>query len=739
MVIISELWNSLTFRKRLTEGIVFLVATGLIAYLIRVESYLKEATAGATLTNRFLIFGITNIVILLIILLVYLVCRTVARILMARRRGSGTGLKSKLIIAFVGLSFVPTILLFIVSTGYINTSIVTWFNSQILQSISRSMEVVKETYRTGGENALHFGRRIGATLDDGSLFRPEGRHRLEERVVRLQQEYLLSRVQIISQQGQLLAEAYESGLDLSDFPSPTAAETQEVLGGRELVREASAEGSDLLRGMVPVWVNGAIAGVVVVDYFVPESLAGKVHEIARSYQAFRQASSLKNPIRNEFFLTLLLISLVIMFLSVWLGTYLANSLTTPIQNLADATKRVAEGDLEIHLDGGGDDEIGQLVVSFDRMTAELRANRQALNQAHDRLMQSNRELEQRRHYMEIVLENVVAGVVSFSRDGVVTTINQSAQDLLNLSAGVVTGRHFSEIVNLENLEVVTGLFAELEKRPYETLRRQLTLPVSRNKGRMTLQISMAVLKNEQGEAVGTVAVFDDLTQIMRAQRMAAWREVARRIAHEIKNPLTPIRLSAQRLRRRYLSRFTDDNDVFDTCTQTIIRSVDEMKSLVDEFSTFARLPAAQPAMNDLNEIVEEALDLYREAHRGTSFTFRPDPALPRFQLDRDQIKRVLINLFDNAVAALGGKGKVEIVTRYHDELKFVSCEVADNGPGIAPDDRSRLFEPYFSTKATGTGLGLAIVNTIISDHHGFIRVVDNEPKGTRFVIELPVE
>jgi two-component system nitrogen regulation sensor histidine kinase NtrY len=238
--------------------------------------------------------------------------------------------------------------------------------------------------------------------------------------------------------------------------------------------------------------------------------------------------------------------------------------------------------------------------------------------------------------------------------------------------------------------------------------------------------------------MGTVVVFDDLSHLVKAQRMAAWREVARRIAHEIKNPLTPIQLSAQRLRKRYLTRFNEDEKVFDECTGMIIKSVDELKTLVDEFSNFARMPAIQPAANNLNDIIAEALTLYQEAHRSITFSFRPDGSIPVFPLDRDQIKRVLINLLDNAVAAVGEEGNVDLESAYDKELKMATFVVADNGVGIAPEDRARLFEPYFSTKKSGTGLGLAIVNSIISDHHGFIRVKDNIPRGTRFIIELPV-
>jgi len=516
---------------------------------------------------------------------------------------------------------------------------------------------------------------------------------------------------------------------------PTREELGDVLSGRELTRVYTAGRSDLIRGMVPVWQGGEVVGVVAVDYYVPESLAGKVHRIARSYQDYRQISTLKNPIRNEFFLTLFLITLVIMFLSVWLGIYLANSLTTPIKELADATTKVAGGDLEVILGEQGDDEIGMLVASFNKMTSDLRTSQQNLRRTNAELILSNRELEQRRRYMEIVLENVTAGVVSLSRDGILTTVNKSAEALLGIRADDVVGRHYRQVAGQEYLELVAGMLDELAANPSETLRRQVSILINRN--RVTLQVSMTVLRNERGEPVGTVAVFDDLTQLMRAQRMAAWREVARRIAHEIKNPLTPIQLSAQRLRRRYLKRFSDGDEIFDQCTSLIVKSVEDLKTLVNEFNNFARLPAAHPVPGDLNAIIREACTLYAEAHRGITIAFHPDQLLPQIPLDRDQIKRVLINLLDNAVAAVDVKGKIDIMTRYNPELRLVTFEVADNGHGIAPEDRTRLFEPYFSTKAGGTGLGLAIVNTIVTDHQGFVRVRDNEPRGTRFIIELP--
>ncbi|MGE5254377.1 MAG: sensor histidine kinase, partial [Planctomycetaceae bacterium] len=256
---------------------------------------------------------------------------------------------------------------------------------------------------------------------------------------------------------------------------------------------------------------------------------------------------------------------------------------------------------------------------------------------------------------------------------------------------------------------------------------------------------VAILRDEEERYLGMVVVLDDLTQLQKAQRAEAWREVARRIAHEIKNPLTPIQLSAQRLRKRYLSQFEQDGAIFDECTKTIINQVEELKDLVSEFSSFARMPAASPVPNSLNEIIREAMVLYEEGHKQIRFEFKPDSRIPVFNLDKEQIKRVIANLLDNAVAAVdavGGKdggGQILIESQLDPLMNLARVEVADNGCGVAAEDKPLLFEPYFSTKPSGTGLGLAIVNTIVSDHHGYVRVRDNIPRGSRFVIELPIQ
>jgi two-component system nitrogen regulation sensor histidine kinase NtrY len=326
-------------------------------------------------------------------------------------------------------------------------------------------------------------------------------------------------------------------------------------------------------------------------------------------------------------------------------------------------------------------------------------------------------------------------VISIDEKGGVTTINTSAEEILGIKGEAILEKRFSEVLVKEYVEKIEALLSELKASHKDSIEKQLTVNL-RGKP-LTLLINLTVLKDEERRPLGIVAVFDDLTQLIKAQRMAAWREVARRIAHEIKNPLTPIQLSAQRLRKRYLEKLQQDGTVFDECTRTIVKQVEELKGMVNEFSNFARMPACQPTPNHLNEIIQETLVLFKEAHKEVRFEFRPQK-LPIFNIDRDQMKRVMINLIKNGLAAIDKEGEIKIQTGYDPKLQMVRLELSDNGCGLPGEDKEMLFEPYYSTNKSGTGLGLTIVNAIIADHNGYIRVRDNKPKGTTFLIELPL-
>lgn len=731
--------SPLETRKRRREWFVVILLFGLVFFSLRYQTKLFSLTTEIPLSGNILILALINLNLLLIIICLFLVFRNIFKLWM-ERRGSipGARLRSKLVLAFVVLSLVPTMLLFLVAAGLITSSIENWFNRQIEQAIEESLEVAQTYYKTSASNALYYADQIAQTIKDQKLLNEDNHDALTDLIHLKQREYNLGVVEVFSSTNEELVRSINPLVPPAEFTDPGSDSIREALQGNRFTRISPTGKADLIRGIVPVYSNWNpedVVGVVVVNYYVPYSLVNKMKEINLSFEQYRNAKMLKGRIQTGYVLSLLLIALVIIFLATWAGLYLAKGITDPIKELAEATNRLAEGDLDVTIDRVSNDEIGSLVNSFNRMTSDLRQSQQTIRQANLDLQLSNQELEQRRRYMETVLANVTAGVISINSQGTITTINKFAEKLLRLKTERIIGRNFREVLGPDHFPVVRDLLRDLISSGKDTIRRQIHIDLGES--RLTLLVNVTTLKDDNQEFMGTVVVFDDLTELLKAQRMAAWREVARRIAHEIKNPLTPIQLSAQRLRRRYQNSFVEGDTVFDECTSMIIKQVEELKTLVNEFSNFARMPASNPTPNDLNAVVAEALVLYQEGHRELSFSFAPDPLLPIFNLDREQIKRVVINLLDNAVAAAGPGGTIELSTSYSQALQLATLTVSDNGCGIPETDKPRLFEPYFSTKKSGTGLGLAIVSTIVSDHNGYIRVRDNEPRGTRFIVELP--
>jgi two-component system nitrogen regulation sensor histidine kinase NtrY len=727
-------------RKRRREWLVVVVIIGLVALSLRFQGRLFDLTSEIPLTGNILVLALINLNVLLIIFCLYLVMRNIFKLLLERRRGiPGAKLRSKLVLAFIALSLIPTMLLFFVSAGFITNSIENWFNSQVEESLEESLEVAQTYYKNSASNALYYAEQISLAIKDQKLLNEGNLPVLKTLIHQKQKEYNLGIVEVFSATLEELVRAVNPLVPAAEITDPGSDSIQEALQGNRFTRISPIGRADLIRGIVPVYSNwnpNDVVGVVVVNYYVPYSLVNKMKEISSSFEQYKSTKLLKGKIQKGYVLFLLLIALVIIFLSTWAGFHLARGITEPIQDLAVATNRVASGDLNVTLDSYSNDEVGSLVEAFNTMTADLRKGQMAIRRANRELQASNLELEQRRRYMEIVLANVTAGVVSIDSQGQITTINKSAEKLLGLKSPIIIGRNFRDIVAPDYLPMIKGILKDLIGSGKDSIRKQVTLPAGDTK--VVLLVNVTTLKDEKNEFMGTVVVFDDLTQLLKAQRMAAWREVARRIAHEIKNPLTPIQLSAQRLRRRYLEHFAVDDTVFDECTTMIIKQVDDLKNLVNEFSSFARMPSSNPSLNNLNDVINEALVLFQEGHKEIDFKLNIDPALPVFSLDREQIKRVIINLLDNAVAAVNDNGTIVIETSFNQDLQIVTLKVSDNGCGIPAEDKPRLFEPYFSTKKSGTGLGLSIVSTIISDHNGYIRVRDNEPRGTLFIVELPV-
>ena len=716
-------------KRRKRERFIILVVFFLVIILTSLEVYFSGSKSQLPITNNILVYGLVNINIILLLLLIFLVIRNVTKLFFERRRGVlGSKLRTKLVAAFIGLSLVPTFLLFWVAATFINTTIEGWFSFQVEQSLEESMKVAKTYYRNSEENALHYARQISKAITQNKLLNENNLDKLREFIKTKQEEYNLGVVEVFSAQQEELVQAMNPRIPGKQFTSPESNLVKEGLAGNELTKIQSAEKGDFIRGIVPIystWNQNEIVGTLVVNYYVPNSLVKRMHSISSAFKEYHQVKLLKEPIRLSYLITFSIVTLLIIFSATWFGFYLAKTITGPIQKLAEGTQEIARGNLDFQIQPASDDEVGSLINSFNQMTSDLK--------------NTTIELERRRRYMEIVLKNVAAGVISVDRDGRIATMNRSAEGMLEIKAEDTLSCHYRDAFSSASMEGIRELIRDMSVSAGGILERPVKISLPSKT--LILLANATALRDEARNYIGLVLVFEDLTHLQRAQRAVAWREVARRIAHEIKNPLTPIQLCAQRLRKRYLDQFAADGKIFDDCTRTIINQVEQLKTLVNEFSNFARMPATNPQLNNLNEIIEETLLLYRDPHRNITFEFEKKGDIPVFNLDRDQIKRAMINMIDNALYAMrnDGAGKVTIETSYEPSLQMARIQVADTGCGIPAEEKPKLFEPYFSTKKSGTGLGLAIVNSIITDHNGYIRVKNNYPKGTRFIIELPIK
>ena len=724
-------------RKReliLIFGILFVVAL-----MTFVESRIINFGADIAVSNTVLMFILININLLLLVLMIYLVFRNLVKLIYDRRRNVlGSKIRTKLVIAFVSLTLLPTIVLFFFSINFITSSIEFWFNVPVEQALENSLWVGGRIYSRAEENNRFLLERIAYQLKARNLLDSKNQETLSQYIRIVQREYNLDALEVYAPTSERLMFALDPKLENEYFGIISAEDFQKELpsdGVRSISQTIPSGEFVKTIGTVPFAVQpGEALGFVVATILIAPDLSENLQFIRRGFSEYQQIKLLKKPIQITYYISLSIVALLVLFCAIWFGFFMARSISLPIKELAEGTRRVADGDLSYSINPLGDDEFGSLVNSFNQMTKDLRTSRGQLELSARMLRHQNIEIEEKRRFMEIVLKSVSAGVVTLDAKGIISTMNKSAEKMLNLKSEQILNKSIKHLLTGQFLELANDIMDSLPVSRGDTIELPLKLTIE---GRpRSFLISVNALKDDAGKHMGTLMVFDDLTELEKGQRMAAWREVARRIAHEVKNPLTPIALSAQRLKRKY-AQFVDDT-IFEECTETIISQVELIRNLVNEFSSFARFPSANPLPCHLMPVVEETLALYREGHSRINFKINNTSDIPILNLDRQQMKQALLNLIDNAIGALKGTGNITIGVTHDPILKKVRMEVADDGPGISNEDKTRLFQPNFSTKKTGMGLGLTIVNTIIADHNGMINVQDNTPRGAKFVIELPV-
>jgi two-component system nitrogen regulation sensor histidine kinase NtrY len=719
--------KKLESKKRKRERILIIGLAIVFALLTGIEFRLSKISATLPFVNSIFFFGLINFNIIILVALLWLIFKNVGKIFFERRsRILGSRLKTKLVAAFIGFSIIPTLTLFFISSLYINQSFDKWFSLKIQNTLQSSLEITSLYYKNAENTSSHFAELIAKQVPTRSKIK---NFKLEP----LRSLYALNAIEIYLDplSAPIVVMDPESRINNPNaYSRLTQDRLQQAFRGNRFSFIQNIGHGDLVRSSAPVidYTSGKVRALVVVDTLIPVNLTTKAGQIAHTAADYKDINPLRYPIKTTYFSILILITLMIIFAEIWLGLYLARELTVPIEGLVKAAREVGRGRLDITIEKVGNDEIAILIESFNKMTADLRENQS--------------KLRQRTQQLEAILSNIATGVMLVDQNGSILTLNNSARALLDLTNADYFNRPMQTIFSSDHHQALLYVLkAGLNDLPQAEREQSWSARVN---GEMKNLTAIATPLKENGQVWGAVAVLEDLTMIVKGQREVAWREVAKRIAHEIKNPLTPIKLSAQRIQRRLKELQGRDGQLVQECTSVIIQHTDELKEMVNEFSNFARLPEISPHPFQLNEIIQETMPLYLSAHPEIHFITKLETRLPMINLDKDQIKRVLLNLIENAIAAIksetrSGPGRIEVETHYNDKLEMAAITIRDNGPGMTTETQERMFEPYFSTKKEGTGLGLAIVKRIINDHGGYIRVTSNPGGGSTFNIELPTK
>jgi two-component system nitrogen regulation sensor histidine kinase NtrY len=708
-----------------------LIAAGVCFALIAVLTWVELKYLGG---NSYLFLGLLNLNFILLRVVFFIVARNSVKLLLERRRRVlGSRLRTRLVLAFISLSLIPTMLMFLVSVKFVQTSVDYWFKGQVEESMEQALELGRAFYGSMQERLERRGKNMIDEIKERE-YRWGGKG-MNTFLGDKYAEYGLSLVGVVTPAGKF-QNTHSSARWEKAWPEIAEKVDWESL--KEKPRPwstiLSKPDSDLIVGVTPV--DEGRSGFLVLGETAGQGVLHRLDQIVRGLDEYKKLKTLKYPWKMTLYLTLGVMTMLIILGAIWFGFRLAKEISAPVQALAAGTERIAKGDLTVRLEDPSDDELGFLVGSFNLMAEDLESSQESEQRAQQRLAQQNQELERRGSYIEAVLDNITSGVISMDDAGRIGTVNKAAERILGVPSAFLIGKKPQVLLSGEFAELMAEAMEQLKGSPASVWSRQVDLPVRDRV--IKVLVNIVSLGEMGGGTAGTVVVLEDITELEKMQRLAAWREVARRIAHEIKNPLTPIKLSAQRLQRRYGEAV--DERVFNECTDLIVRQVERLQQMVSEFSAYAKIPEAQFKADYLVPLVEEVVAMFRTTHRGIRWDLRIETPVERMVFDHEGLRKVFINLFTNAVEALEGRddGEVVVTVNHSKDEGVVHISVQDNGPGLSEEDVSRMFEPYFSRKKGGTGLGLAIVRSIVSDHKGSVSVRPNKPGGSVFELVLPV-
>ena len=680
-------------------------------------------------------WALTFLISLLFVALTFVLFRNLLKLFAERRMGVlGSKFRTRMVAGALLLSFVPVVVMYWFAYGLMNRSIERWFSTpaEEVRSDIHAMGSMLTNYAT--QNARSEAQVIAASAPAQRAFTDREFSELAKQF-RLHEPALQGGFALAVQDGNQAASFNAPGswaLLRSKLPLADAA------AGR--VSQFTWNNTDYTLGTAPV----GKAGTIVVAIPLPAELAQTLKQVEAGQQRYYDLARERRRVRSVYMGYLLLLTMIVLFVTTWLALFLSKLVTRPLAALAEATQEISRGRLDYRVEISGADEIGDLVRSFNRMAEELEASRRQIEASSRDVGAANAALEGRRRYIETVLESIPTGVISIDAARRVTLANAAFSRMFYLervqyvSPASLVNLPLREVVPAEVLADLEPLLRRADRMGITAATMELALP----RAKLNVAVTVSTLSHT-AEGLGYVLVFEDLSDLLRAQKQAAWREVARRVAHEIKNPLTPIALSAERI-HRHLSRGTAPDaaslEIIRSCAETIGKAAETVRALVDEFSVLARFPASRPQPASLNDLVENTLVMFNGRLEGIRVRTELAQDLPAVMADPEAIKRALANLVDNAAEAMQDAivKEITISTSLVASRDAIELSVSDTGAGVSRDVKERLFLPYFSTKQRGTGLGLAIVSRIVEDHHGSIRIEENKPVGSRFVIELPV-
>jgi two-component system nitrogen regulation sensor histidine kinase NtrY len=736
-----------------------LILVGIAVLIVALVAMVRLADRSTELNPDFLsevvLYALSAADLTMLVALVFVLARNIVKLVVERRRGLPfSRFRAKLVMAMLGLTVVPSVLVLIVGSELIRSSTEKWFSQPIDPVLVSASRLAQDYYRERESNVAGQAVRIARSLSPAAVQSGD----LDAVRKAIEADVAQGRVGLVE-----VYRLRSMTAPKSDVVPVVAAESPGLPQGRlqasadrlaSRVASGSAEpsapeplegGGELVRAGSPVRdASGRVVGVVIASDYLSGDSATHARQIIATYQNRSQLRALRRPIRGIYLTLFVMMTMMILVSATWTGLYLAKRITRPVQRLAAGAREIGAGHLDHRIEPEARDEFGSLVEAFNTMAGELAASQRKLEHSRLDLERKNLQLDERRQYIETVLERIATGVVSLGPDGRIETINSAALRLLEVDRSVV-GSKAEDVFQRQDLRPLEVLLRHNRTDAAPTAQE---IALAREGRELHLAAASTQLARDDVSSGGAVLVFDDVTPLIRTQRVAAWRDVARRLAHEIKNPLTPIQLCAERMRRQFSSAPPQARALVEECTSTIVGEVESLKALVDEFAQFARMPAPKTVPSDLNAVLAETLALYHGLFQAIKIEQRFETGLPPVRVDLEQIRRVVINLVDNAIDALGGSAATVrpdgapatiVVGTCHDAGNGVArIQVSDNGPGISAGDREKLFMPYYSTKGRGSGLGLAIVRRIIAEHGGSIEVADNVPSGTVFTLELPL-